>query len=180
MITYSIMKTLSLALSGMLLFCGHVWALDFANHVFFKHLIGEWKASGELKGENNNLVTITENWTGRADAEGSFFIEGTRVINGETQPYKWTITCNPATQGFEAVLSGSDASQTIRFEGSVSEVTLTLDLKAITGTGAGTITVQDSFADDSKDTLKSNVTFTGDAGQKTLEGTITHKRVKAP
>jgi hypothetical protein len=59
-------------------------------------------------------------------------------------------------------------------------VTLVMDLKAITGNGSGSIAVQDSFAEGSKDTLNSKVTFIGDQGQTTLEGKITHKRVKAP
>ena len=68
----------------------------------------------------------------------------------------------------------------IRFECSVSDVTLVVDLKTINGNGNSSITVQDSFAEGSKDTINSKVTFTGDQGQTTLEGTITHKRVKAP
>ena len=155
-------------------------AIDFAGHPFFKHLVGEWDASGELKGENNNSVTITENWTGKADAEGSFFIEGSRTINGDTQPFQWTITHNPATDGFEAVLTSGDGSQTIRFEGSLSEVEGIMNMKAITGSGDSSITLQDSFADNSKETLNTKVLFTGDQGQTTLEGTIVHKRKRAP
>lgn len=154
-------------------------ALDLAQHAFFKHLIGDWKAEGELKGENSNVVTITETWTGKAETADGFSIEGTRTMNGDTQRFNWTITRNPATDSYEAVLTSADG-QTIRFEGSVSDVTLVMDLKTITGNGNSSITVQDSFAEGSKDTINSKVTFTGDQGQTTLEGTIIHKRVKAP
>jgi hypothetical protein len=155
------------------------WA-DLSTHAFFKHFVGTWKAAGELKGENDNLVTITEDWTGKADGENNFLIEGTRTMNGDTQPFKWTMTHNTGTDMFEAILSGPDAAQTIRFEGAVSEVNLTLELKALTGNGQSSITVIDSFQGAQKDVIKSKVLFTGDAGQTTLEGTIKHEKQKTP
>jgi hypothetical protein len=154
--------------------------LDFSAHPFFKHLSGDWQAEGELKGEDGNLLKITETWSGKADAEGSFYFEGTRTVNGDTQPFKWTMTHNAATDGYEAVMAGADGSQTLRFEGSFSEVDMVMNYKAITGAGESSITLQDSFAADTKDTLETKVTFTGDQGQTTLSGTITHKRVKTP
>ena len=173
------MKPILTFFTALALFSLPCHALDLAQHAFFKHLIGDWKAEGELKGENNNVVTITETWTGKADAVDSFFIDGSRTMNGDTQAFKWVFTHNAATDSYEAMLTGADG-QMIRFEGSVSDVTLVMDLKAITGNGNGSIAVQDSFAEGSKDTLNSKVTFTGDQGQTTLEGTIIHKRVKAP
>ena len=169
------MKTILL----ICLFTTPAWA-DLSTHVFFKHFVGTWKAAGELKGENDNLVTITEEWTGKADGENGFLIEGTRTLNSDTQPFKWTITHNAGTDMFEAILSGADASQTIRFEGNVSEVNLTLELKAVTGNGQSSITVLDSFKGEQKDVIESKVLFTGDAGQTTLEGTIKHEKQKAP
>ena len=156
-----------------------VRGLDLGKHEFFKHLVGEWEAKGELKGQDNNVVTITEAWTGKADAEDSFYIEGTRTLNGETQKFKWTITHNTATEGYEAMLTGEDG-QTIRFEGNLSEVNMVMSMKAITGGGDSSIALEDSFTDEAKETLQTKVTFTGDQGQTTLEGTIVHKRVKAP
>ncbi len=155
-------------------------ALDFANHEFFKHLVGEWKAEGELKGTDNNVVKVVETWTGKADASDGFYIEGSRTINGDTQPFKWSITHNPAIDGYEAVLSGAPGAQTIRFEGSLSDVEMTMTLKAITGSGSSSITVEDALTGEAKDTIQSKVTFIGDQGQATLEGTIVHKREKAP
>jgi hypothetical protein len=49
------MKTILL----ICLFATPAWA-DLSTHAFFKHFVGTWKAAGELKGENDNLVTITE------------------------------------------------------------------------------------------------------------------------
>ena len=153
---------------------------DLSSHAFFKHFVGTWNAAGELKGENNNLVTITEEWTGKADGENSFLIEGTRTMNSDTQPFKWTITHNAGTDIFDAILTGADASQTIRFEGNASTVNLTLELKAVTGNGSSSITVQESFPTEAKDVIEAKVTFTGEAGQTTLEGTIKHEKQKAP
>ena len=155
-------------------------ALDFTTHPFFKHLIGDWTAEGELKGTDDRLITVTETWTGKPAAEGSFIIEGSRTINDDTQNFTWTITHNPATDGYEAVLSTANSTEPVRFEGSVSDVTLTMDLKAITGGGDSSITVQDSFADEEKETLQSKVTFIGDQGQTNLEGIILHKKQKRP
>ena len=38
----------------------------------------------------------------------------------------------------------------------------------------------EEFKDEKRDTLESHVSFTGDAGQVTLKGTITHKKQKEP
>ncbi len=161
-----------------LLASGALSAADLSTHPLFKYYLGDWKAAGELKGENNNLVTVKEEWTGKTDGANGFLIEGSRTLNGDTQPFKWTMTHNAGADNFEAVLSGTDASQTIRFEGNVSLVNLTLELKAITGNGQSAITIVEAFAAESKDVIESKVTFTGDVGQTTLEGVIKHQRVK--
>lgn len=161
------------------LFAGDTLAIDLATHPYFKNLIGEWKAEGELKGTDGNTVKIIETWTGKADAEGTFHIEGTRILNGDQQTFQWSIIHNSTTDGYEATMSSSDG-QSIRFEGSVSEATLTMDLKAITGTGSSSISVHEFFEADSKDIMKSDITFTGEQGETTLEGTLTHQRVKTP
>lgn len=157
-----------------------VFAKDLAVHPVFKHFVGVWKAAGELKGDQGNVVTIAEDWTGKADGDNAFLIEGTRTLNGDTQPFKWSITYNEGADSYEAVLTGSDASQTLRFEGHASEVTLTLDLKAVTGNGSSAIAVTDTFVGENKDVIESQVTFTGDAGQTTLSGIIKHEKQKAP
>lgn len=156
-----------------------VSALELSENAFFKQLVGNWQAEGKLTGENNHLVTITETWTGKVDAAESFTIEGSRTMNGDTQRFSWAITHNVATDSYEAVLAGGDG-QTIRFEGSVSEVAQVMDLKSITGNGSSSISVKDSFKAEDKNTLHSEVTFTGDQGQTTLSGTIIHERIKAP
>lgn len=159
--------------------CTSLMALELAQNTFFKQLTGSWKAEGKLIGEDNHLVTILETWTGKADTPESFSIEGTRAMNGDTQTFSWAITHNVATDSYEAVLTGGDG-QTIRFEGSVSEVTQVMDLQSITGNGSSSIRVQDSFKAKDENTLHSEVTFTGEQGQTTLSGTIIHKRVIAP
>lgn len=173
----SCMSKTALPLLLALLCCQTVSALDLSTHGFFKHLVGEWNAEGELKGNENNTVSIQESWKGQADTEDSFSIEGTRTVNGDSQKFTWTFTRNPATDSYEAILAGGDG-QPIRFEGSLSDVAGTLELKAITGNGSSSIAVQDRFADDSRDVLITKVTFTGEQGETTLQGTITHKRVK--
>ena len=156
-----------------------VSALELSQTAFFMHLVGSWQAEGTLTGENNHQVSLKETWTGKVDTAESFSIEGTRTMNGDTQTFSWAITHNMATDNYEAVLSGGDG-QTIRFEGSVSEVTQVMHLKSITGNGSSSISVLDSFKAADKNTLHSEITFTGDQGQTTLSGTIIHQRVLAP
>jgi len=171
---------LSALLATSLLLSPQARALDMNQHPFFKHLIGEWEAEGELKTENNDLVTVKESWTGRVDAENTFSIDGTRTVNGETKKFTWTYTHSAATDNYEAILTSEDG-QPLRFESSLTEEPLALTLKAITGSGSANISVKDEFANEAKDTLTSKVIFTGDQGQTTLDGTITHKRKpKAP
>jgi hypothetical protein len=163
-----------------LCFAGLPLRADLSSHALFKHFIGTWKAVGELKGENSNLMTIAEQWTGKVDGENGFLIEGTRTMNSDTQPFQWVITYNTGTDMFDAILHGADASQTLRFEGNVSMVNLTLELKAITGSGNSSITVLDSLRGDTKEVIESKVIFKGEAGQTTLEGIIKHEKQKTP
>jgi len=171
------MKTLFATLC--LLVATSLQAKDLGLNPVFKHYVGSWKAAGELKGENN-VLDIKEEWTGTAEGENSFVVKGTRTINGDTQPFQWTITYNEGADSYEAILSGAQGSQTIRFEGHVSEVNLTFELKAITGSGQSSITITEAFAGDAKDVMESNVTFTGDTGLTTLQGVIKHQKEKQP
>lgn len=171
------MKTLIATLC--LLVATSLPAKDLGTNLLFKHYIGTWKAAGELKGENN-VLDIKEEWTGAAEGDNSFVVKGTRTINGDTQPFQWTITYNEGADSYEAILSGAEGSQTIRFEGHVSEVNLTFELKAVTGSGESSITINEAFAGEAKDIIESNVTFTGDTGQTTLQGMIKHEKQKQP
>jgi len=171
------MKTLLTTLC--LLAVASLPAKDLGMNPLFKHYLGNWKAAGELKGDNN-LLDIKEEWTGAAEGENSFVVKGTRTINGDTQPFQWTITYNEGADSYEAILSGAEGSQTIRFEGQVSEVNLTFELKAVTGSGESSITITEAFAGDAKDVIESKVTFTGDTGQTTLQGVIKHQKEKLP
>ncbi len=171
------MKTLFATLC--LLLATSLSAKDLGMNPLFKHYVGTWKAAGELKGENN-VLDIKEEWTGSAEGDNSFVFKGTRTINGDTQPFQWTITYNEGADSYEAILSGAAGSQTIRFEGHVSEVNLTFELKAITGSGESGITITEAFAGDAKDVIESKVTFTGNTGQTTLQGVIKHQKEKLP
>ncbi|MHB1080875.1 MAG: hypothetical protein ACYC67_15845 [Prosthecobacter sp.] len=171
------MKTLLATLC--LLAAASMPAKDLGMNPVFKNYIGTWKAAGELKGENN-VLDIKEEWTGAAEGDNSFVVKGTRTINGDTQPFQWTITYNEGADSYEAILSGAEGSQTIRFEGHVSEVNLTFELKAVTGNGESSITINEAFAGDAKDVIESKVTFTGDTGQTTLQGVIKHQKEKLP
>lgn len=155
-------------------------AKDLATHPVFKHYIGAWKAAGELKGEEGKTITVTEEWTGKAEGDNTFLITGTRTLNADTQPFTWTFTYNEGADTYEAVLTGGPDSSPLRFEAHPSDVTMTLELKAVTGGGDSAISVVESFPEDSKDSFETKVTFTNDSGQITLEGVIKNERQKAP
>jgi hypothetical protein len=170
-----IMKTLLLLFLGLLAVTARA---DLSTHPMFQHYIGTWKAAGELKGEDGKITQVTEEWTGKVDGDTGFLIEGKRTLNGDTQPFKWTITHNAGADNFDAVLTGADGAQALRFEGNVSTVNLTLELKAVTGNGSSSITVLEHFPTEAKDVIESKVIFTGEAGQTTLEGTIRNEKLK--
>lgn len=152
----------------------------FAGHPFFKLLAGEWKSEGRLRGANGREVKIEEEWTGRATAEGEFVMEGRRLIDADKKNYVWTFTHDAATGLYTATHSAaSNGDETKRFEVSVSEADLTMELRLI-GDGDSGITIKDAFADKEHDKLESEVMLKGQGGEITLSGKITHTRVKKP
>lgn len=173
------MKHHILPLCLLLLTAAPALAVDLSTHPVLKLYIGKWTAEGTLKGEDGNPITVTETWEGKVDGENAFLIEGSRTVNNDTQTFKWNLTHNAATDTFEVALVGQDGNS-IRFEGQASEVNQSLELKAVTGGGMSGITILDTFKEDDKSVMESKVLFTGEQGQTTLEGTIIHKKEKAP
>ncbi len=165
-------------LLGLILISTQLCAEDLSQHVYFKHLVGKWQATGELKGKDGNVIKLSETWEGKATPDGRFTLEGKRELNDDKQSFVWTITRNPATQTFEVVhVTNGEEGNAIRFEGNVSEVNLTMELRVSTGTN-GSITIVDTLKGDAKDEIESKVTFVGDDGEVSLEGTVTHKHAK--
>ena len=173
----SLCAFLTLAVALLTTSAGAQQQLDFTKHAFFKHLIGEWRAKGDLKGADGNITTLKEEWKGSVTGEGAFVIEGKRELNKDMQDYRWTI-CATATSGlFEVTyFVNANGGQTLRFEASVSEADLTMELSA--PLGEGTLKITDSFPGSERDTLLSKVNLTDGGGKTTLSGTITNKRVK--
>ena len=153
---------------------------DFAAHPLFRLLIGEWKSEGTLKNAEGKEIKIVEEWTGKASAAGEFVMEGHRLIDQDKQEYIWTFSHNAATGLYEATHNvKSNGGDIKRFEASVSDVDLTMELRLV-GDGASSIVVKDSFPGPDRDTLESEVTLTGSGGETNLSGKIIHKRVKKP
>lgn len=153
----------------------------FSEHAFFKHFVGSWKSSGELKGADGNTVKIVEEWTCKISDEGELVIEGTRDINdqGPTK-YRWNITHNPTTDLFEAVqvLDTNNPQNTLRFEGTVTGDPPVLELKAQFGNGGGSATVTDTFTGSGHDAFDTKIVLLKDNGDTNLEGTVKNERVK--
>lgn len=149
-------------------------------HPFFKALIGEWKAAGELKGADGNVVKISEEWVGKVSDEGELVIEGSRTVNDNPpQKYRWAITHNPTTDLYEAVQTDVDnPKNAVRFEGNVTGEPAVLELKAQFGNGGGSVTVTDTFSGADTKVLETKVVFLKDTGEVNLEGTIKNERVK--
>ena len=158
--------------------CGAQEKVNFSEHPFFKLLIGEWKSEGTLDGKDGNTVKMKEEWHGSVSPEGCFLMKGSRTLNEDVQSYQWTISFNPSTGLFEAIHeTTTSGGETKRFEASVSEVDLTMELR-MNGDGSGAIVVKDSFPKEHHNTLESEVILTDSSGMTTLSGTITHERVK--
>jgi hypothetical protein len=152
--------------------------VDFTTHPFFKLLVGEWKSEGSLEGRDGNTVKMKEEWRGSVSTEGCFLMKGSRTLNEDKQEYLWTISFNPSTGLFEAIHEiTSTGGETKRFEASVSEVDLTMEL-LMNGDGSGSIVVKDSFPKKHHNTLASDVILTDSSGMTSLSGTITHERVQ--
>lgn len=150
---------------------------DFATHPYFKHLVGDWEAAGDLQAQDGNVLKIKETWKGTMPNAGTFSIEGTREINENKSDYRWTITFNDASGTYEVKHEPGGGGETQRFEGSLSEVTLTMELSAQLG-GGSMIKLVERFTGEGHDTLETEVTFTNDKGETTLSGKVINKRVK--
>ncbi|HSI65365.1 MAG TPA: hypothetical protein VLE43_19725 [Candidatus Saccharimonadia bacterium] len=151
-------------------------AKGIAKHPFVKLLIGEWEATGELKGQDGNVITVKEEWTARVDSENTFTIEGKRELNADKSDYKWTVTFHPDTGVYEAmhVINSGEAQ---RFEGSFTEGSLSVEWTAQMDGGAS-IKLLDAFTGEERDTFDTDLTMTNGKGETTLSGKIVNKRVK--
>ena len=164
----------------LMLLAGTLSARDLATHPVFKHYVGSWKAAGELTGEQNKTITVSEEWKGQAEGENTFVITGSRTMNGDTQPFTWTFTYNEGADTFDAVLTGGEGANPLRFEAHPSEVSMTLELKAVTGGGESAITVVESFPEGVRDKFETKVVFTNESGQTTLQGSLQNERLPTP
>jgi len=151
-----------------------------AERVFFKNLVGEWKTEGDLAGADGNTVKITEEWKGRAGEDGTFVMEGKRKIGDGAQDFKWTISYVNGLYEVSHHTNADGAQETTRFEASLSEVALTMELNGYIGDGSSKITIVDSFPDKDDKTMESQVTLADASGNTTLSGKLVHKRVPAP
>lgn len=156
-----------------------VLAAKVDEQAFFKALAGRWQAKGSLKNANSELTELEQSWEGKFDGTGSFQIEGTRTINGKSDRFSWTYTHNQATDAYEAVLSGGDGANPLRFECSLADGSLEMTLKSITGSGSAAIELVDRITANGS-VLTTEVRFTNEAGESTLTGSIRNERVKTP
>ena len=154
---------------------------DFKTHGFFKHLLGEWTTEGEMKGTEGNVVRLKEEWNAEVVGENTLTITGKRELNDDKQSYKWTITRDPATGLLEASHRGSeDNPDTQRFEISVSEAEMKMEMSGFLGSGGAKAVLVDTFPEKDRDTFETSVTLTDDNGATTLSGTLKSTRVKKP
>jgi hypothetical protein len=167
------MKALVLILLLMASFVQAAGA-SLAEHPFWKCYLGEWTAKGDLKAKDGKVVTISQRWKGSAEGEHGFCIKGERTIDNVDEPFRWQITQN--NEAYEALLTGKDEGQPMRFEGNVSEVLLTLELKGIMGSGSSCVTVTERFMTEKRDMLESKIVFTNEQGEVTLEGVVIHQK----
>lgn len=154
---------------------------DIGDHAFFKLMIGKWMAEGEFKGADGNVQKYSADWTGSVAEDGSFVVEGTRVIGTTTQQYRWVFSPGSAAGLFEGLHEiVNDTSNSQRFEVSASEAAMSLEMSAFLGNGNAKVVVKESFVDEAQDKLQTVVEFTDDQSNVTLTGTINNERQKTP
>jgi hypothetical protein len=151
----------------------------FKSSDFFKAYAGEWEMTGELQKGDGGVIKIKESWKAEFQGDDTLNIEGKRELDGNSQDFVWTMTHNPATGLYEASHRAKDSGDAIRFEVSLSETEMKIEMTALLGNNSK-IAITDAFADKEHDTIESKITMTDDNGATTLSGTLTHKRVKKP
>jgi hypothetical protein len=154
---------------------------DFKEHVVFKHIIGEWKSQGELKGKDGNIVTIKQEWKAEAVGANTLVIQGTRELNGNSETYKWTITKNPSTGLFEAELNpNTNNPDTLRFEMNVDEAAMKVEMSGFLGSDNSKVILVDQFNGAERDSFQTQITLSDNSGTVTLSGSMKNERVKKP
>ena len=147
----------------------------FAEHALFKPLIGEWEASGELKGQDGNTLKVTETWTGSIGESGNFLIKGTRHFNDEMHTFEWEYLYNPTTELIEGVMRMSTSEDEIRLEVNLSEQDKTITLKSqLSGDGSALEIVNKVAAKKITGVVK----LTNAEGVATLSGEVVHEKKK--
>lgn len=173
---------LSLVLMWFLVGVLQVDAKPPAEHGFFKLLVGKWKVEGELKGADGKVQRYAAEWTGAAREDGAFVLEGTREIGEETtQSYRWTFNEGAGEGLFEATHEiMNDTGNAQRFEVSSSEAVMGLEMSAFLGSGSAKVTLKETFLDEEHKKLQTEVVFTDDQGNVTLQATLLNEKQDAP
>lgn len=151
----------------------------FKTSEFFKAYVGEWEMNGELQKGDGGVIKIKESWKAEFQGDDTLNIEGKRELDGNSQDFVWTMTHNPATGLYEASHHTKDSGDAIRFEVSLSETEMKIEMTALLGNNSK-ILITDAFADKEHDSIESKITLTDDTGATTLSGTLIHKRMKKP
>ena len=171
------MKTMALICTVGMMFGSVASAGDsfFADHPLFKPLIGEWTASGELKGQDGNTLSVTETWTGEISESGNFIAKGTREFNEETHTFEWEYLYNPTTELIEGVMRMSTSEDEVRLEVNLSEQNKTITLTSqLSGDGASLEVV--NKVEEGK--VTGTVKLMNPQGIATLSGEVVHEKKK--
>lgn len=148
---------------------------DFANHPFFKEIIGEWTTEGDVRFEDGHVVHNKQDWKAEATGANVCTINGTREWAGQTIHYKWTIThldsgifehvfqpdlANPATEKYEAKIAedNSHVELTTRLEHNMK------------------VLITEGFNSGDHDTMEVTVKLIDGEGTQIYSGTATAKR----
>lgn len=151
----------------------------FKTSEFFKAYVGEWEMSGELQKGDGGVIKIKESWKAELVGDDTMNIEGKRELDGNFQDFTWTLTHNPTTGLYEASHRTKDSGDATRFEVSLSETEMKIEMTALLGNNSK-IAITDAFVDKEHDSIESKIAMTDDTGATTLSGTLRHKRVKQP
>lgn len=148
-------------------------ANPIADHPVFRLLVGKWKGSGELIDANGSKTAVTETWTGEFTDTGNFLMSGTRTLGQNEHQFAWEYY--PNDDLIEGQMKISEPELDRRFEVEASTTDRFIKMK-IPMDSAGTIMeIVNQPAKDGK-SIEGSVKIVNQAGEVTLEGTVTHKK----
>lgn len=155
--------------------------VQFKDHPFFKHMMGEWTSEGELKGADGKAFSFKEKWKGEFVGETTFAATGKREINGQSMNFDCTFIRDPATGRIEATQNTKAETAVIeRFEVMGSADGSKLEMTALGSVNNEMLAIVLEFRQNDHDHLYQKMTFTDASGTAVGSSELVNQRATKP